>query len=140
SMIVGIPSLRVPGLLFAVATLGFALVAQGWLLAQPWMAGSGVLAPRPLFGPVDLAAQRTYFVFALVMLALVGCMARNVLRSGVGRRVMAVRDNEATAAAFAVPLVRTKLMVFAIAGFMAGVAGAVYGHGLQNFSVNDFPV
>jgi branched-subunit amino acid ABC-type transport system permease component len=140
SMIVGLPSLRVPGLLFAVTTLGFALAAQGWLLAQPWMVGSGVLAPRPILGPVDLAGQRAYFVFALVVLALVAWVTRNLLRSGPGRQIVAVRDNEATAAAFAVPLVRTKLLAFAAAGFIAGVAGAVYGHGLQNFSVNDFPV
>jgi ABC-type branched-subunit amino acid transport system permease subunit len=132
--------LRVPGLLFAVTTLGFALAAQGWLLAQPWMVGSGVLAPRPILGPVDLAGQRAYFVFALIVLALLAWVSRNLLRSGPGRQIVAVRDNEGTAAAFAVPLVRTKLLAFAAAGFVAGVAGAMYGHGLQNISVNDFPV
>jgi ABC-type branched-subunit amino acid transport system permease subunit len=140
SILVGLPSLRVPGLLFAVTTLGFALAAQGWLLAQPWMLGSGVLAPRPILGPVDLAGQRAYFVFALLILAVVVWLSGNLLRSGLGRRVVAMRDNEASAAAFAVPLVRTKLLAFAAAGFVAGVAGAVYGHGLQNVSVSDFPV
>jgi ABC-type branched-subunit amino acid transport system permease subunit len=140
SMLVGLPSLRVPGLLFAVTTLGFALAAQGWLLAQPWMLGSGVLAPRPILGPLDLAPQRAYFVFALLILALVLWLSRNLLRSGLGRRVVAVRDNEGSAAAFAVPLVRTKLLAFAAAGLVAGIAGAVYGHGLQNISVSDFPV
>jgi ABC-type branched-subunit amino acid transport system permease subunit len=140
SMLVGLPSLRVPGLLFAVTTLGFALSAQSWLLAQPWMIGSGVLAPRPIIGPIDLAGQRAYFVFALLMLAAAWFVASNLLRSGAGRRIVAVRDNEAAAASFAIPLVRTKLVAFAVAGFVAGVAGAVYGHGLQNFSVNDFPV
>jgi ABC-type branched-subunit amino acid transport system permease subunit len=104
------------------------------------MLGSGVLAPRPILGPVDLAGQHAYFVFALILLAAVAWMSSNLLRSGPGRRIVAVRDNEGAAAAFAVPLVRTKLLAFAVAGFVAGVAGAVYGHGLQNFSVNDFPV
>jgi ABC-type branched-subunit amino acid transport system permease subunit len=53
---------------------------------------------------------------------------------------VAVRDNESAAASFAVPLARTKLLAFAVAGFLAGIAGALYGHGLQNVSVNDFPV
>jgi branched-chain amino acid transport system permease protein len=127
-------------LLFAVTTLGFALAAHGWLLGQPWMLGSGVLAPRPILGPLDLAGQRAYFVFALLILAVVVWLSGNLLRSGLGRRVVAMRDNEASAAAFAVPLVRTKLLAFAAAGFVAGVAGAVYGHGLQNVSVSDFPV
>jgi ABC-type branched-subunit amino acid transport system permease subunit len=104
------------------------------------MLGSGVLAPRPILGPLDLAPQRAYFVFALLILALVLWLSRNLLRSGLGRRVVAVRDNEGSAAAFAVPLVRTKLLAFAAAGLVAGIAGAVYGHGLQNISVSDFPV
>jgi branched-chain amino acid transport system permease protein len=53
--------------------------------------------------------------------------------------MVAVRDNEAAAASFAVPVLRTKLLAFAVAGFLAGVAGALYGHGLQSLSVNDFP-
>jgi ABC-type branched-subunit amino acid transport system permease subunit len=140
SVLVGIPSLRVRGLFFAVTTLGFALVAQSWLLAQPWLIGAGITAPRPILGPVDLAGQRAYFIFGLVILAGAVWLTRNLLRSGPGRRIVAVRDNEAAAASFAVPLARTKLMAFAMAGFLAGIAGALYAHGLQNISVNDFPV
>lgn len=140
SIVVGLPSLRLPGLFFAVTTLGFALAAQGWLLAQPWLVGSGVTAPRPVLGPVDLAGQRSYFVFALIVLAGAAWIVRNVLGSGPGRRVVALRDNEAAAAAFAVPVVRTRVLIFALAGFLAGIGGALYGHGLQNFSVSDFPV
>jgi ABC-type branched-subunit amino acid transport system permease subunit len=140
SMVVGIPSLRLSGLLFAVTTLGFALVAESWLLPQPWLLGPGVLAPRPVIGPVDLAAQRPYFALALIGLAVAAWITRNLIRSGPGRRIVALRDNEAGAAAFAVPVVRTRLLAFAVAGFVAGLAGAVYGHGLQSFSASDFPV
>jgi ABC-type branched-subunit amino acid transport system permease subunit len=140
SVLVGIPALRVRGLMFAVTTLGFALVAQGWLLAQPWLIGAGITAPRPLLGPIDLAGQRAYFLFGLLVLAGAVWLAHNLLRSGPGRRLVAVRDNESAAASFAVPLARTKLLAFAVAGFLAGIAGALYGHGLQNVSVNDFPV
>ncbi|HSS09032.1 MAG TPA: hypothetical protein VLL25_04050 [Acidimicrobiales bacterium] len=140
SVLVGIPSLRIRGLLFAVTTLGFALVVQSWLLAQPWLIGAGITAPRPILGPIDLAGQRAYFIFGLVILAAAAWLARNLLRSGPGRRIVAVRDNEAAAASFAVPVAKTRLMAFAVAGFLAGVAGALYAHGLQNISVNDFPV
>lgn len=137
---VGLPALRGRGLLFAVTSLGFALVAQNWLLAQPWLLGAGVTIPRPIIGPWDLAPQRSYFLFALAALGGAAWVARNLLRSGTGRRIVAVRDNQAAAASFAVPLVRTKVLAFAVAGFLAGIAGAVYGHGLQSVSVNDFPV
>ncbi len=140
SMVVGVPSLRLPGLLFAVTTLGFALLTQQWLLPQAWLLGPGVLAPRPSIGPFDLTAQRPYLAMALLLLALAAWLVRNLLRSGPGRRIVAVRDNEAGAAAFAVPLVRTRLLAFAAAGSVAGLAGALYGHALQSFSAIEFPV
>jgi ABC-type branched-subunit amino acid transport system permease subunit len=140
SVLVGLPALRVRGLFFAVTSLGFALVAQSWLLAKPWLIGAGVTAPRPILGPIDFAGQHAYFVLALIVLGAAMWLARNMLRSGPGRAIVAVRDNEGAAAAFAVRLARTKLLAFATAGFLAGIAGALYGHGLQNISVNDFPV
>jgi ABC-type branched-subunit amino acid transport system permease subunit len=140
AMVVGVPSIRLPGLVFAVTTLGFALVMQAWLLPQRWLLGAGVLAPRPVIGPFDLSAQRPYFALALVGLAVAAWVTRNLRRSGPGRRIVAVRDNEAGAAAFAVPVVRSGLLAFAAAGSVAGLAGAVYGHALQSFSAVDFPV
>jgi ABC-type branched-subunit amino acid transport system permease subunit len=140
SVLVGLPALRVRGLLFSVTSLGFALVAQSWLLAKPWLIGAGLSVPRPILGPIDFAGQHAYFTFALLVLGGAMWLTRNLIRSGPGRRIVAVRDNEGAAAAFAVRLARTKLLAFAAAGFLAGVAGALYGHGLQNISVNDFPV
>ena len=67
SALVGVPALRGQGPLFAVTSLGFALVAAGWLLSQPWLLGSGAYIPRPILGPIDLAGQRAYFVFAVVI-------------------------------------------------------------------------
>jgi ABC-type branched-subunit amino acid transport system permease subunit len=140
SVLVGLPALRVRGLLFSVTSLGFALVAQSWLLAKPWLIGAGLAVPRPILGPIDFAGQHAYFMFALLVLGGAMWLTRNVMRGGPGRRIVAVRDNEGGAAAFAVRLARTKLLAFAAAGFLAGIAGALYGHGLQNISVNDFPV
>jgi ABC-type branched-subunit amino acid transport system permease subunit len=140
SVLVGVPAVRAPGPVFAVTSLGFALVASGWLLGRSWLLGPGVTVPRPIMGPIDLAAQRSYLVFAIVVLGGGAWLATSLLRRAPGRQIVAVRDNEATAAAFGVPVVATKVLAFAVAGFLAGVAGAVYGHGLQSLTVNDFPV
>src|SRR5581483_1687709 len=40
-VIVGLPSLRIRGLMLAVTTLGFALAMPAWLLSQPWTFGAG---------------------------------------------------------------------------------------------------
>src|SRR5205807_1383429 len=117
SVVIGAPALRLPGLLFAVTSLGFGLAAQSWLLAQPWMLGAGVSAPRPVIGSIDLSPQRPYFVFVIAGLGVAVWLAHNLLRSGSARRMLAVRDNEGAAAAFSIPAGRTKLAAFAVAGF-----------------------
>lgn len=140
SVLVGAPALRAPGPVFAVTSLGFALVAAGWLLTRPWLLGAGVTLPRPILGPIDLAAQRSYFLFAMAVLGAAAWVAGRLVRGPSGRQMVAVRDNEAGAASFGLFVVGSKVMAFAVAGFLAGVAGAVYGHGLQSLTVNDFPV
>lgn len=140
AVLVGIPALRIRGLFLAVSTLAFALVTQKWLLGQTWMAGPGVIAPRPYVGDLDFASQHAYYNLALAGLLVAILVCRNTLRSGVGRNLMAVRDNEAQGAAFTVPVVRTKLTAFAISGFLAAFGGAIYGHGVETFQVANFPV
>lgn len=140
SMVIGIPALRIRGLFPAITTLGFALVANKWLLLESWMAGPGVIATRPYVGPLDFVGQKAYYELSLVALLLAVWLTRNVLRGGIGRNLLAVRDNEGHAAAFTVPVVRTKLHAFAVAGFLAALGGAIYGHGVERFSATNFPV
>lgn len=140
AVIIGLPALRIRGLFLAVTTLAFALVTQKWLLGQSWLVGAGVISPRPYWGPLDFVSQRAYYYLALAGLLFAVLICRNVLRSGTGRNLLAVRDNEAQGAAFTVPVVRTKLTAFAISGFLAAFAGAIYGHGVETFQVGSFPV
>ena len=140
AVVVGIPALRVRGLFLAVTTIAFALMTQKWLLGQSWLVGPGVIAPRPYWGPLDFASQLAYYYLALGGLLFAILLCRNVLRSGTGRNLLAVRDNEAQAATFTVPVVRTKLVAFALSGFLAAFAGAIYGHGVETFQVGSFAV
>ena len=67
------------------------------------------------------------------MLLLVG----HLRRTGVGRAIVGVRENEAGAAAFTVSPTRTKLTAFALAGFLAGLGGAVLAGTVQTFSYHE---
>lgn len=140
SIAIGIPALRVKGLFLTVSTLGFALVVRKWLLHQTFLAGSGVIATRPYVGPLDFAGQKAYYLLALGGLVFAVVLTRNVLRSGVGRNLLAIRDNEAQGSAFTVSPTRTKLYGFAAAGFLAAFAGAIYGHGIELFNEGSFEV
>jgi ABC-type branched-subunit amino acid transport system permease subunit len=57
---------------------------------------------------------------------------------GIARRLIAVRDNEIGAGAGGTPVVRTKLLAFALSGFMAGYAGVMLAFATERFSTDTF--
>ena len=74
------------------------------------------------------------------MLTLVALLlARNIRRSGFGRLLIAVRDNEDNARAFTVRSAAVKIQGYLLAGFIAGVGGAAYGHSLSSLDAAAFP-
>ena len=140
SVVIGLPALRIRGLMLAVVTLSFALAAQSWLFSQPWVLGEGKDPGRPAVGTFAFDTAKRYYYYSLIFLVLGFWLARNIRAAGLGRRMLSVRDNEDGARAFGVSAVRTKLQAFALAGFLAGVGGAVYGHSLSLISSQAFPV
>lgn len=140
AMLLGLPALRIRGLMPAVTTLSFALAAQQWLFSQSWMFGRGTGSSRPSFLGLDLSSSKAYYALTVVGLLVTLWAARNVWNGGVGRRLRAVRDNEDAARAFTVPARTVKLQGFALAGAIAGVGGAFYGSLLSQVSANSFPI
>ena len=140
AVLLGLPSLRIRGLMAAVTTLGFALAAQQWLLSQSWMLGRGMGSSRPVFLGINFASSKAYYVLCVIGLAAMLWMTRNIRRGGLGRRLRAVRDNEDAARAFTVPALVVKVQGFALAGAIAGVGGALYGSLLSQVSANSFPI
>lgn len=137
---IGLPALRRKGLFLAVTTLGFALVAQSWLIGQDWMAGVGATLHRPEIAGVSFRSQHAYYLVVLAGLLLAVLLTRAVLSGPLGRTMVAIRDNEAQAAALGVDTTRVKLLAFAVSGFIAAVAGALYGYGAEQFGPQNFPV
>ena len=140
SVLIGLPALRIRGLMLAVITLSFALAAQSWLFSQSWVLGEGEDPGRPVVGSFTFETAKRYYYYALLFLVVGFLIARNIRSGGLGRRMLSVRDNEDGARAFGVSAVRTKLQAFALAGFLAGLGGSVYGHGLSLISSQAFPV
>jgi ABC-type branched-subunit amino acid transport system ATPase component/ABC-type branched-subunit amino acid transport system permease subunit len=140
AIVIGLPALRIRGPMLAVTTLGFAIVASTWAFSQPWMLGGGVQQdPLSLFG-VSFATAKAYYGLGLVVLLVALFFARNVWKSGLGLRMRAVRDNEDAARAFTVNPTIVKLQAFGIAGFLAGLGGAVYGGSVTLLTADAFGV
>jgi ABC-type branched-subunit amino acid transport system permease subunit len=137
---IGLPALRRKGLFLAVTTLGFALVAQSWLIGQDWMAGVGATLHRPELAGVSFHGQHAYYLVVLGGLLLAVLLTRAVLSGPLGRTMVAIRDNEPQAAALGVDTTRVKLVAFAVSGFIAASAGALYGYGAEQFGPQNFPV
>ena len=150
--VVGLPALRFRGLYLAVSTLAFALWMQVSFLATPcWtvpLVGkqlctglpnpASTLISRPdLFG-ISLGSERAFAWFSLGVLVLSVLMVRLWRDRGIARRLVAVRDNEVAAAAMGVTVMRTKLLAFALSGFMAGYAGVCLAFATERFSTDTF--
>jgi ABC-type branched-subunit amino acid transport system ATPase component/ABC-type branched-subunit amino acid transport system permease subunit len=140
SVVVGLPALRLRGLTLAVTTLGLAVVTPSWLLRQSWMAPEGAytIDPPGMVGLGRFHTQRSLYYVALAALAIACLSAAALRRSSAGRLVLAVRDNERSAAALGVSPAAVKLAVFALSGFTAGFAGVLWAAVVRSLTVDQF--
>src|SRR5205823_4840137 len=139
---VGTGALRVRGLLLAISTMAFAIAAEVYIFPRPILVGTEGSSvgevDRGKLGPVDLTLHnRAYYFFALGTLVIVLLLVGHLRRTGIGRAIVGVRENEAGAAAFTVSPRRAKLTAFALAGFLAGLGGAVLAGTVQTFGYHD---
>jgi branched-chain amino acid transport system permease protein len=122
------PALRLSGIYLALATLAFAQATQ-WVLLH-WekvtFGAGGFPVPEPDFSALGISAgYGIYYVSWLVTVALL-LFAWRVVRSRIGRAFVAMRDREIAAQALGVDLLTYKALAFALSGFYAGTAGALY--------------
>ncbi len=82
-------------------------------------------APARHLGFISLADHTTFYYVVLVLLVLVVLLANRVVKSEFGMVIRGIRDNERRAAAVGFPPYPYKLVIFVIAGGIAGLAGAL---------------
>ncbi|MCL4449006.1 MAG: ATP-binding cassette domain-containing protein [Actinobacteria bacterium] len=128
AIIVGLPALRIPGLFLAVTTMAFAVPVSTFFLNSnyfPSLVPASI--PRPiLFNRFSLGSPLTLYYLCLAVLLFGLFVAHNMRKSRVGRIMLAVRDNPKGAAVYGISPLRTRLVAFAVAGAMAGMAGGLY--------------
>jgi branched-chain amino acid transport system permease protein len=142
AFLVGLPALRLRGLYLAVTTLVFALSVTSWLLNDrffSWIPDQRIERP-PLFGRVDVTTPTRFYVFTLVILAIVLVAVRGIRRSRTGRAILAMRENERAALSYSVPGTRVKLTAFAWSGAIAGVGGGLFTHLNFSFDLGSYGV
>jgi branched-chain amino acid transport system permease protein len=127
AVVVGFPALKLRGLHLAVITMALALTVTAFLL-NPRYLGKHLpdALDRPNFFGMDLDDQRVFYYLTLAVLALVVFAVVGLRRSRTARALIAARDNDQAAQSFGIGLVRLRLAAFAISGFIAALAGAMF--------------
>ena len=128
---VGAPVLRLKGYYLAIATLGFGLIVQSLFVTMAKYTG-GPDGFRDI-GPLRLAGfilksdtQYYYPVWTIAMVILL--LTRNIVRSRVGRAMLALRGDDVAAASMGVDIAKYKIQAFTLSAAFASLAGSLYAH------------
>jgi len=129
-VVFGLPSLRIKGFYLAVATLAcqffvlWALQRFGWFKNY---SPSGVITAQTIrILEYEFSSPASKYLLTLSIVVVMAFAAKNILRGRTGRAFMAVRDMDVAASVIGIPMMKTKLLAFAISSFYCGVSGALY--------------
>lgn len=152
-ILLGLPVLRLRGDYLAIVTLGFGEMirviannldkpinftngSQGLFdvgrppvppLLYNSVVGAEAMLGFPIANATPLSQQLLFYFIAIGIIALIIIVARRLDNSPIGRAWTAIREDEVAAIAMGVPLVRMKLMAFAMGASFAGAIGVLYG-------------
>jgi branched-chain amino acid transport system permease protein len=127
AVVIGLPALRLRGMHLAISTLAFAGAVTSLLLG-PRALGRALPSSlqRPALFGLDFDEQRSFYYLVLAFLVLAFLAVKGIRTSRGARALIACRENEASAQAFGINLLRTRLAAFAVSGFMAAFAGGLF--------------
>lgn len=143
--IVGLPALRLKHLYLAIATLSFQVIFQWTINVMTFFNQGQTISIGRVFWFTGKVARKQHYLFwyyvILIIVVILGFAVRNLLRSRYGRCLVAVRDNDRAADAMGMHPGFIKVYAFALAGFLAGVAGALHaylwrGVGFESFTLH----
>ncbi|WP_417564667.1 branched-chain amino acid ABC transporter permease [Microbacterium sp.] len=139
--LIGWPLLRLRGHYLAFGTLAVLLILQTVMATVPFLGGGvGIFGIPPLsIGPIVFTGQLPYAYLALAALAAVMVATHNLVNSRFGRGIRALAGSETAAASSGVPVLRSKIVVFAIAGAFAGLAGGIAAFFTPFVSQDSYP-
>lgn len=139
-VIVGLPALRLKGLYLAIATMAFAFIIEESILQLEFITNgsNGISLPKPYIGSFKFTTYGHfyYITFSLVIVSIIAM--KNIFRSGLGRGLVAIRDNEEAAECSGVHLAKYKTAAFAISAIYTGIAGSLFGHFMGFIAPDNF--
>lgn len=142
AVVVGLPALRLRGLYLAVTTFAFSLAVTSYLLNPRFDVASWIPTDRierePLLGAVDIDSPTRIYYLALAVLLATFLALHGIRHSRTGRALLALRENDRGAQAYAIDAARARLIGFAISGAIAALAGCLFAHHQQAIGQQPF--
>lgn len=129
-LIFGLPSLKLKGFYLIMATVAAQFIII-WVVLQLYTVTggpNGLPVPRPKIAGMVLRSKASYFYLVVFFAVLSTLVAKNLVRTRVGRAFIAIRDNDLAAEVMGVNVFRYKLLAFFIGCVFAGVSGALLVH------------
>ncbi|MDY6793231.1 MAG: branched-chain amino acid ABC transporter permease [Thermodesulfobacteriota bacterium] len=145
SVLFGLPSARVKGFYLILTTMAAQFITVDLIITQyiSQIGGRGQAFSLPpgtiKVGPWVIDSDlKVYFMMIIFVILCTVAMA-NLLRSKVGRAWVAIRDNDISAEVMGINVFKYKLLAFFAAGFIGGIAGALWISNLAAISPEHFP-
>ena len=122
---VGIMTLRLRGIFFAIATVAILFIMETFMVNWRYVGGAtGLQLLRPeVMAPFGSYTRMLFVVMALLAVIAVS-IARYIQVGWIGRGLRAIRDSEEAAECSGVPTLKLKLFACVISGALMGAAGA----------------
>jgi branched-chain amino acid transport system permease protein len=133
ALLTGIFAVRLTWHYFAIITVVFSLIFYFLALSNKWLTGGDDGINFTLPATFDIAGFRKSFTdatfqyfFILATVALCFWLMHRLIRSPLGKAFLAIRDNDVRASLIGLNVYLLRLIAFVLAGFLAGVAGALF--------------
>jgi branched-chain amino acid transport system permease protein len=151
-VIIGLPTLRLRGDYIAIVTLAFGEIigtlavngnsihlGGGQTLTAGSLGISGLDLPYfPVIGKFGLLNLRPWYWLILTIAVIVLFVVRRIRDSRLGRAWIALREDEIAAVSMGIPLVKTKLLAYAIGAAFGGISGVFLGDFDQTVNASQF--
>lgn len=130
--LLGLPALRLEGPYLAIATLGFGVTITQ-IIGKIKILGErqGLHAPDLHIGGWQIATDKDFYFVLIPITVFLVIIARNIIKTKVGRAFISIRDAEIAASTVGVNLTVYKTLAFAVSAFYAAVGGGLYAFVLR---------
>jgi branched-chain amino acid transport system permease protein len=136
ALLLGLVSLRITGLYFALVSLAYGTMAENCFFNITSLTGgsAGQAAPKP----APFTTDHRYYFLCLAFLAVVLYVDWRLTSTKAGRALLAIRADRRVAASFGTDLKRYTLIAFVVSGMFASVAGALLAYNTTSVVASQF--